>query len=391
MTRIFRVLFLCCFVSVFGCINSKVKENDSIPTIYVNPTKAKDAYIYDVCDSIILIPLTDSNMYTGAGAAERLFVSDKYIFISYDNQRKLDLFDWQGQQLNILDKVGRGPGEYLRIHKMSYLESTKELYATSGIDKKILVYGVPDFNFVREEETPSYVRNLWKFDTLSSVGLFYTEGDFVYDFNKLSVGVETPIEITPISKVLMDEGYNYSFTDTVLMYVDQSVAPTLYKLSSNGIEPKYKVKYIEQGFDKEDFFGAAAGQSFIGDFMTRFQLDNASGLMLLPAYSEEGVSFMYASGAVDLYSLRYAVYGSASNDVQLYSSLRFKNIPNNIYPYSVYGDFFVTLIIPENFVPQNTSDLDKAGEYINNELNRVSNTPEAICTPFVMLYRLRRG
>lgn len=55
------------------------------------------------------------------------------------------------------------------------------------------------------------------------------------------------------------------------------------------------------------------------------------------------------------------------------------------------GDFFVTLIIPENFVPQNTSDLDKAGEYINNELNRVSNTPEAICTPFVMLYRLRRG
>lgn len=40
------------------------------------------------------------------------------------------------------------------------------------------------------------------------------------------------------------------------------------------------------------------------------------------------------------------------------------------------GDFFVTLIIPENFVPQNTSDLDKAGEYINNELNRVSNTPK---------------
>jgi hypothetical protein len=221
--------------------------------------------------------------------------------------------------------------------------------------------------------------------------LFYTEGDFVYDFNKLSVGVETPIEITPISKVLMDEGYNYSFTDTVLMYVDQSVAPTLYRLSSNGIEPKYKVKYIEQGFDKEDFFGAVAGQSFIGDFMTRFQLDNASGLMLLPAYSEEGVSFMYASGAVDLYSLRYAVYGSASNDVQLYSSLRFKNIPNNIYPSSVYRDFFVTLIVPENFVPQNTNDLDKAGEYINNELNRVSNTPEAICTPFVMLYRLRRG
>lgn len=390
MTRIFRVLFLCCFVSVFGCINSKVKENDSIPTIYVNPTKAKDAYIYDVCDSIILIPLTDSNMYTGAGAAERLFVSDKYIFISYDNQRKLDLFDWQGQQLNILDKVGRGPGEYLRIHKIFYCGMTNEMYLLSGVDKRILIYRIPDFTFMREMEYSDYVRGFWKPDSLSSIGLFYEEGNFEYKFIQNLVLKEQFVSTNPISKMWIDEGYGVSLSDTMLLFVDQNTEPTLKGINSNALMSLYKVNYGNRGFDnKKAFWGDDF--SYIYKFTNRFQLDNAVGLMLLPSISDDRVSFMYANGSINFNSLQYAVYDRKSQNVNLYSSLRFKNIPNNIYPYSVYGDFFVTLIIPENFVPQNTSDLDKAGEYINNELNRVSNTPEAICTPFVMLYRLRRG
>ena len=388
MSNRFILILLCLFMALHVECVSKDNAISNVPTIYVNANNAVDSTLYDVCDSVIIIPLEDTNIYVGSQASEQIMVSDEYIFVTYDNRTKIDLFDMNGKKHHTLDLVGRGPGEYLRIHKIFYCNMTNELYLLSGVDKKVLTYRIPDFTFIRETEYSEYVRGFWKFDSLSSIGLFYEEGNFEYKFIRNLPLKEQFVSTNPISKMWIDEGYGVSLSDTMLLFVDQNTEPTLNGINSDTLIPLCKINYGNRAFDnKEAFWGDDF--SYIYKFTSRFQLDNAVGLMLLPSISDDRVSFMYANGSINLNSLQYAVYDRKSHDVNIYSSLRFKNIPNNIYPYSVYGDFFVTLIVPENFVPQNTNDLDKAGEYINSELNRVANTPEAICTPFIMLYRLR--
>ena len=106
-----NIFYFCGFFIIFGGCESKTVHSGKV--IQVNPNDAEEfVNLSEIADSIKLIKLDTADSII-IGRISRIFIKEKYIYVSDMQQRILFVFNKEGRFVSKLDKQGQGPGEYV--------------------------------------------------------------------------------------------------------------------------------------------------------------------------------------------------------------------------------------------------------------------------------------
>lgn len=152
MRKVFNSLLALSALAVMGCSGSSLSP-DAVDVL-------DDADIYDVgdlteiaCDFVVK-PLKSAEPMDGIGGIK--FWGDK-AFARSNDSKKLLCFD-NYNLYAVLNKLGRGPGEYIYLSDFSYDAKDDLIYI--GNDSLICVYDAKTMNFIRKQFVSFDIQNL---------------------------------------------------------------------------------------------------------------------------------------------------------------------------------------------------------------------------------------
>lgn len=153
MKYIFILLVIIC-----GCTQSNLDRQ--IETIYVDLNHQSDSLRNIPADTLFrsakYIPLetTDSSLLS---EISKIKIHNNNYYILDCSLKSLVVFDANGKFIHKLNKVGRGPGEYLSLEDFVVYNDT--LYVLSSASQKIIVCDLR-FNPIKDIKTEAYSSNL---------------------------------------------------------------------------------------------------------------------------------------------------------------------------------------------------------------------------------------
>lgn len=113
----------------------------------------------DIFQSVEFVKL-ETNDTSLIGRIDKILVADnKYIILDASIAKKVFVFDSNGKFLNLLGKIGAGPGEYDSPDDIAYNKQKGEVLVWSNNDKKIITYKL-DGQYVSEFRTNWWISSL---------------------------------------------------------------------------------------------------------------------------------------------------------------------------------------------------------------------------------------
>ena len=98
----------------------------------------------------------------------KLVIEDNGIYIGDYRTRKIFAYDTLGTLKGVLDRYGRGPGEYLEIREFAV--DANHIYVLDNYLNKLLVYSREDMTFLYDLKVPF---QFWDFEILSDGGFLF--------------------------------------------------------------------------------------------------------------------------------------------------------------------------------------------------------------------------
>lgn len=124
MTRLLKLIcIILLFLYVTSCGNEDYNQTlsipENIPKFVINPLQATQQSIQDVVNNYEFIPLEIPNDFT-IEVVRKVILRDSNIYVLDTNRSggraKISVYDLSGSFQFVIDRSGRGPGEYERIH-----------------------------------------------------------------------------------------------------------------------------------------------------------------------------------------------------------------------------------------------------------------------------------
>lgn len=154
MYRILGLLIFSLASILASCTREKNNMKEIKEIIEINPNEAKDKiYLSELVDSLMYIKLqTDPNCIIGR--ITKIYIKEKFIYIVDATQQVVFVFDKQGKFVSKLDKLGKGPDEYLHINHVFVENDEKfvEIIGSRGKDIKLLKYSNIKFELLDDNE-----------------------------------------------------------------------------------------------------------------------------------------------------------------------------------------------------------------------------------------------
>ena len=136
---------VCVILFLLSCGN----KNGNV--VLIDPDDAVETVLTDVAYDIKVIPLKSEEPITKSTS---YYFFDDFFFgttLDYDYSFKyLNVFDKEGNLLGKIDRVGRGPGEYLGLANFLFDPQTKvlKLYDTNDYEANITSYQLPGLEYL---------------------------------------------------------------------------------------------------------------------------------------------------------------------------------------------------------------------------------------------------
>ena len=246
------------------------KETADESVFLIDASQAVEADITDVATDFRIIRLkSDEPLDTDMD----YFFFDKWILGLPPNERgfghlRLNLFDREGNLVSVLNRVGRGPGEYLAIDRIVTLDEDKGiLYIIARMDVSIalLKYSVPDFEYLGrvELDMDSELREIGPFDSGHFLALLDKDGNgpghysgvartVLFDINNLSdtVGLytETWNRHNKFFETFASGTNRHNPLLKTMGYVN-----TIYRIEDKRLIPVFKFTFGENGVPQKLF------------------------------------------------------------------------------------------------------------------------------------------
>ena len=243
------ILVIACMVVGFSACKTADKVNGDLPEIYVDLSKEQD--FYDISDDIgpdFEIVALETNDQCVLGEIKKVVFANNRYYILNSNPLGIYIFDTAGKYVDKLDKLGRGPGEYLSLTSFAVIGRDIWIYDNTGY--KIMRYNE---NFVNTETSP--LRSTI-FDVESLGDDLLLSSDFVgydpvnyqlyeYDTKKhetkkyLDYEAQSP-DILPIQK---DRQFAKLNDACLFIY---SYCDLIYNITADGVEPEYRFRFSQR-------------------------------------------------------------------------------------------------------------------------------------------------
>jgi hypothetical protein len=250
MNQVFTPLSLY-FVSLITFILSACSaDSDEIPTLTIDPSKHTQIKLADLQFEPVLLNFPDSIVF---GEPELIEFINGYFFIHDPSQTKtLTVFDEEGNYISQLKCQGSGPKEINNMELFTYNPFLNEVIIHER-GKGFTRFNFPDFHFKKAIRGYPYLMSIKAIDRNTYALIEEADDDKI---GKLLV-VDTNFNNNKLPKIelpVMSSELSYPNTfssgSAGLYYMEPNFENIFYSISSNNLQPLWKVNFGKDGVSK---------------------------------------------------------------------------------------------------------------------------------------------
>jgi hypothetical protein len=237
-------LFLIVALLIVSCTREKkmIEHNPNMQDINIDVKTENDfrfSLLYDSCD-VIILKTSEKNL----GGISKIRVDNSNLYILSMN--KLYLFNNQGEFINVYDKKGKGPDEYLNIEDFIV---TKDNIQFIDFNQKKIVFLDRKLYFIKSIQIDFYASSFFMDDNKTYIfnhnSSGYSNSNFKISIRDSNLKVKNGY--FPMSDVFMH--YYYVIEQNNYCKVNNSVhllhSPydTIYQINKTNIVPVYALNF----------------------------------------------------------------------------------------------------------------------------------------------------
>lgn len=337
------------FLSIALLCNSCFSDNQkSVDTIEINIKPLSS--ISDVkSQKVNFVMLDDKDGAELFSTISKMIIVNERIYILDGNLSIIYIYNLNGDFLWKIDKVGQGPGEYIRLRDFNVKGNL--LYLYDDITRRLLCYDLNERQLVKTISTPFFARAF----------ALLMNGDFLFVLPK-DQGHKSIIISDSLCNI-KDEYIDYEKED-----LDNRTRYNLFQETSLGItysKPECNNVYL---FSKED--GKLLNIYTVLVDGNKYAKDIRKGpeLCITPLLMEDGRMIGNYKNGVNRYYFDMSLSQKENLDVKEYADTR-NRVTDLLYPVCAVGDSIIgSYILNEvyNSFNDSISLSDKVEEYLDN-------------------------
>lgn len=248
--------YLALAIGLFSCYESKKVADDFSIKEYtlnsdINKSPLADTVFMKMNQIVRLESINDSSLIR---KIDRLYKSGNRLFIFDRSQNKIVLFNLDGKYINSINRLGRGPGEYVGLIDFCVDEGRKQILLLCHQPYKILWFDF-DGNLLKEKKTEDLYKQIstdsqYIYCTKSEISssrndehefvIMNCEGDLIKDDMEIR---------KKISNKLFTQG-NFLTKSQEILY-SRRFENYIYTVSEGGVSPKYKIDFAKYSLPED--------------------------------------------------------------------------------------------------------------------------------------------
>jgi len=243
-------------ISIIICFSCQ-QPTETLPIVKVDVDNSRTINIDDIAENITCENLTFPDSTDGLlGEITDIFPFREYLVLHDYYEKAIHLFRPNGEWVNTLNKVGRGPGEYLDLEVFSIDHESEQIIIYDRERGCFGFYSLPDFKYIKSDPAQKYIMSF----ACIEKGKWLTISDQHPPKKRIYDGIEiyNPRKRTyhkmewPYSAMSIDLSYarTFSYINEKIYYAHPHIEPTIYDISSSKIRPVLKVDFGKYNPDK---------------------------------------------------------------------------------------------------------------------------------------------
>lgn len=314
----------------------KQSAHDVQDVVLIDDDDAVEVNFEDVATDVRVAPVKGDTLI-GECYELQCYGNEAFIF-DYMNKTIYYLVD--NEYKSALKAIGRGPGEYTKIHGFSYCPDNKMLYVRTA-RSTVSWYSVPDMKYQGQTQTNSYFMNFFVHDKNTFIVSSSIE-DSIYHLTL--VDIPTGREIKNIQKIsgfasarssesvasYRDGAHVYSLlgeTNSVIRVSDDNEYQQLFKYTFG--DKSVSDKTIESGGLYSVLFSSDGYKYLCGGFFLKVKRND--------------ISFWYTSLLPSLDNPYYCYYKRSGNSETNLKGFHVPGLKKQIYPKCITDDGYLTV------------------------------------------------
>lgn len=376
MKNYFYIIFL--ISCLFSC-NEEISNVD-VDSFLVRGDRANTILLETISENIEYLSLKWPNNIT-ISKFTNIKIYDDLIFVhDRDGTMTITVFDIQGNYVNRLSKVGKGPGEYLDLEAFSYDANKNELITYSRELKSFNFYKFPEMEFVRTLDKAKYIIN---FEVIQNDRwLVICDEEFNDKFHGIEQWDEEHIS-QPINKLIKRDpiSVEMSFPNTFtrnhgrIFYANPHEITTIFEFEKEGFIP-----VLEIDFGKNKIPAQHWETPYIEKFEQTLEEGGKKSFWVQNAiFGNSNLSFWFYYG--DFENTYLAICDRTTKKSTVYSEVNLKDMNITVAPpITTADDTYISLLYP--------ALMDTVGISRNLDLMNAYNESAMNSSPILLFFKL---
>lgn len=229
--------------------------NGNIDTIKIDTNQVIQAK--QVISNLKIIKLATPSSVLIGEIDKILHLEDKFIVVDQRKAKNIFVFDTTGNFLNVIGKIGRGPGEYIGIDDVCLIPGSDNICVLDRSTKKIKIFDIKG-KFIHSEDLPFYLNSIEYLDEHLKIGSLigtYPNGIEKYAGYSLFTFDKNWEIINYAFKDPFKADFKFSSINTLKKYNNNIFYTPPYEniiceIDENGIENIYNIDFLGKGIPR---------------------------------------------------------------------------------------------------------------------------------------------
>lgn len=376
MKNYFYIMFLISYL--FSC-NEQISRID-VDSFLVHGDRANTIFLETISENIEYLSLKWPNNIT-ISKFTNIKIYDDLIFVhDRDGTMTITVFDIQGNYVNRLNKVGKGPGEYLDLEAFTYDTNKNELITYSRELKSFNFYTFPEMEFIRTLDKAKYIIN---FEVIQNDRwVVICDEEFNDKFHGIELWDEEYIS-QPTNKLIKRDpiSVEMSFPNTLtrnhgrIYYANPHEITTIFKFEKDDFIP-----VVEIDFGKNKIPAQRWETPYIEKFEQTLEEGVKKSFWVQNAiFGNSNLSFWFYYG--DFENTYLAICNRTTKKSTVYSEVYLKDMNISVAPpITTVDDTYISLLYP--------ALMDTVGISRNIDLMNAYNESAMNSSPILLFFTL---
>jgi len=344
-----KTIYLILVIGI-SCFSCQQQPTETLPIVKVDVDNSRTINIDDIAENITCENLTFPDSTDGLlGEITDIFPFREYLVLHDYYEKAIHLFRPNGEWVNTLNKVGRGPGEYLDIEAFSIDYENKQIIIYDHPGKKFTFYTLPDFKYIKSIPSKKSIMSFTcieehKWLTVSDEQLSPKQphdGIEIYNPKKQTYHkIEWPYSWAAIE---LSQPKTFSYIKNKTYHVHPHVNSIVYNISPEKIHPILKINFGKYNSNKTLLKIKSAKQ------LHTFIENNEIALMPHIFFTNEKLHAFIFFFKYNYQQPYFHLHDKQSGKNYTFSKIKFEGIEMpHFKPIGIFKEKYVCLIYPHD-------------------------------------------